>query len=106
MKRFLVHRRQRLSPTVDLAEDDVGIGGPDEGFGLGVVLLDVAIDRGLEVDDRVEHAPFQAASGESGEEGLDRVEPRARGRREVEHDARVAAKPAQHFGVLVGGCRE
>jgi len=66
---LLVHRRQRSSPTVDLAEDDVGIGGPDEGFGLGVVLLDVAVDRGLEVDDRVEHAPFQAAPGESGEEG-------------------------------------
>ena len=39
-----------LSPTVELAEDDVGIGGPDEGFGLRIVVLDEAVDGGLEVE--------------------------------------------------------
>ena len=37
------------------------------------------------------------------EEGLDRVQPGARGRGEVEDEARMAGEPAQHLGVLVGG---
>jgi len=36
-----------------------GIGFPDEGARLLVVLLDEAIDDGLQVDDRMEHAVFQ-----------------------------------------------
>jgi hypothetical protein len=39
-----------LSPAGDLAEDEFGIGGPDEGFGRGVVVLEIAVDRGLEID--------------------------------------------------------
>ena len=60
-------------PSVDLFDDAVGIGGPDEGFGALVVLFEVAVDRGLEVDQRVEGAAVQAAAGECGEEGLDGV---------------------------------
>ena len=46
---------------------------------------------------------LQAAAGERGEEGLDRVEPGARGRREVEGPARMAGEPGADLGVLVGG---
>ena len=99
----LVQRRQRLNPAGDLAEDGAGIGGPDEGLGLGIVVLDEAVDRGLEVDDRAEHATLEPAAGEPGEEGLDRVQPGAGGRGEVEDEARMTAEPAQHLGVLVGG---
>ena len=44
----------------------------------------------------------QALLGELGEEGLDRVQPGARGRGEVEGPARVARQPGQDLGVLVG----
>ena len=37
----------------------------------------------------------------SGKEPLDRVEPRGRGRREVEGPARVPSEPCPHLGVLV-----
>ena len=36
-------------PAIDLFDDAIGIGGPDEGFGFAVVLAKVAIDRGLQI---------------------------------------------------------
>ena len=68
-----------------------------------VGLVEISVDGGLEVDDGSEHAAFQAALGERGEEGLDGVEPGARGRGEVEDEARVAGEPGQHLRLLVGG---
>ena len=38
-----------------------------------------------------------------GEESLDRVQQRAGGRHKVEHEARMAAEPGAHLGVLMGG---
>ena len=49
----------------------------------------------------MEHAAPEAAVGESGKEPLDRVEPRGRGRREVEGPARVPREPCPDLGVLV-----
>ena len=60
-----------------------------------------AIDRGLEVDDRAEHAAFEAALGQLGEEALDSVEPGGRGRRVMEHKARMPAEPGPRLGVFV-----
>jgi hypothetical protein len=39
-----------LVPSVNLGDDVVGIGGPDERLGAVVALVEVAVDRGLEVD--------------------------------------------------------
>lgn len=59
-------------------DDLVGIGAPGEGFRLGlVVLLDKAVDCGLQVDERMEHAVLQAPPGQLGEEPFHRVQPRA-----------------------------
>jgi hypothetical protein len=41
-----------LVPTRDLGDDTVGVGAPDEGLGALVVLVQRAVDRGLEVDQR------------------------------------------------------
>ena len=49
-----------------------------------------------------EHATFEAPSREPVEARLDRVEPGARGRGVVEHEAWAPAEPAQNFGMLVG----
>ena len=49
------------------------------------------------------YTPVQSAPSEPREEGFGRVEPGARGRREVEHEARMATEPAHHLGMLVGG---
>jgi hypothetical protein len=92
----------RRVQTIHLGEDLVGRFGPLERLGIGVVLGDVAVDGGLQVDDRVKAAAPETAAGERGEEGLDRVQPRARGGGEVEHPARVPAElPLQHLGMLV-----
>ena len=39
-------------PSVQFLDDTVGIGGPEEGFGFAVVLAEIAVDRGLQVDER------------------------------------------------------
>ena len=38
-------------------------------------LFDEAVDGGLEIDDGAEHAAFEAAPGELGEETFDGIEP-------------------------------
>lgn len=90
-------------PASDSGDDAVRIGGPDEGLRVGVVVGDEEVDGGLEIDHRAEDAALQPASGEPGEEALDGVEPRARGRDEVEGEARVAVEPAPDLRVLMGG---
>ena len=74
-----------------------------KGLGRWLCSFEVAVDRGLEVDQRVEGAALQAAAGQRGEEGLDGVDPGAGGRREVEGPAGVTGEPGADLGVLVGG---
>ena len=87
----------------ELCPDGFGSGCPDEGLRALVGCGDVAGDRLFEVIDGAEDAPFQALAGELGEKAFDGVEPRARGRREVERPSRMCREPGQHLGVLVGG---
>ena len=90
-------------PSSDGGDDFVGIGDPLEGFGVGVVVVEEAIDGGLKVSDRVKDAAFEPSLSEGCEEAFGSVEPRGRGRREVEGPARMAGQPLAHSGVLVGG---
>ena len=62
-------------PTLDRGDDFVGIRFPDEGLGLLIMLLDEAVDSGLEVYDGVEDAVLEAPAGQLGEEALDGIEP-------------------------------
>jgi hypothetical protein len=70
---------------------------------LPVVLGEVAVDGGLKVDDGVEDAALEASLRQLGEEAFDRIEPRARGWREVESEALMAVELGMHLGVLVSG---
>jgi hypothetical protein len=55
--------RKHFVPTFDGGDDPVGIGGPDEGFRVRVVLAEEAVDRGLKVSDRAEYAAPEAPFG-------------------------------------------
>jgi hypothetical protein len=68
-----------------------------------VLLGDVAVDGGLEVDERAEDPALEPAPGERREEALNGVEPRGAGRGEVEGPAGMACEPGAHLGVLVRG---
>ncbi len=68
------HSDGRYRQAADLGEDDIGGFGPDEGLGVGVVLIELAFDGGLEVDDGFEDAAPEASSSEGGEEVLDGIE--------------------------------
>ena len=69
-----------MFPAAHLFDDGIGVGGPDEGFGVIVGFLQEAVDGGLEIDNRAEGTAFEAAFGQFGEEALDRIKPRGRGR--------------------------
>ena len=64
-------------PAFDGGDDAFWIGGPSERLWIGVLFGDEAVDGGLEVDERVECAPLETASGELGEEAFNSIEPRA-----------------------------
>jgi hypothetical protein len=62
-------------PAQGLLDDAVGVDGPDEGFRSGIVLLQIAPGRRLEIDERAQGAPLLPSSGERGEEGFDGIYP-------------------------------
>src|SRR3954454_20457648 len=101
--RLPLDRGEGVVPAPDLLDDAVRVGRPDKRPRALVVFVDEAVDRLLQGDQRREAAPPQAALGELGEEGLDRVEPGARGWGEVEGPARVAVQPGPDLGMLMGG---
>src|SRR5215217_4457807 len=80
---------QRVEPAPDLLDDGVRVGGPHERLGALIMLLDEAIDRLLEGHERWETPALEASPAQPGEEGLDRVEPGAGGRGEMEGPARM-----------------
>ena len=89
-------------PTSHGGDDLVGICDPLEGFRLGIVIVEESVDGGLEVGDGSENPAFETPLGQDGKEAFDGVEPRGRGRREVECPTRMARQPSVHGGMLVG----
>ena len=98
-----MERIQRLVPASDGGYDLIRVLGPAEGAWVGVGVGDIAIDGFLERDEGVEHAALEPLPGELGEEALDRVDQRGRGRREVEREAGIPDEPLDHRQVLVSG---
>src|SRR5687767_8078829 len=92
---------QRLVSSTDLFDDMLRVGRPDEGLGIAVGLDEVAVDRRLELDQRAEDTALETPPGQLGEEALDRVQPRGRGRGEVEGPTRVPLQPSPDLGMLV-----
>ena len=67
------------------------------------MLVEIAVDGGLQVDDRSEDAAPEALSGEFGEEAFDGIDPGTGFRGEVEGPARVTGEPGFDLGMGVGG---
>ena len=65
--------------------------------------VDVACDRGLQIVDGMEGSASNLAACDGGKEALHGVEPRGRGRREMEYPARMIGQPFEDVGLLVGG---
>lgn len=87
----------------EFGEDRLCGGGPHEGLGMLVVLIDELADLALQIGDGVERPAADRLVGDQREPALDLVEPGAVGRGEVQVEARPPRQPGTHFGVLVGG---
>src|SRR6266851_2423873 len=85
----------------DGGDDFFGVFGPCEGLWGLVMLCQVAVDGGLEVDNAAEYAALEPTLGEHGEEALDGIEPGGGCRRAVEDEARVTYQPFDGLWVLV-----
>jgi hypothetical protein len=94
-----------LVPALHLLDDPVRLGGPDEGPRVGVGFIQVAVDGGLQLDQRGEAAPPEAALGQGREEALDGVEPGARGRG-VAGGHLTVHEPLANQGTHVTGLRK
>jgi len=64
---------------------------------------DVFLNGGVEFGDTGEYTTAQAAGGDIAEEALGHVQPRSRGRREVNCKARVFLQLFFHLGMFVRG---
>ena len=60
-------------PSTYGGDNFIGVSCPEEGFRLHIVLFQEAVDRSLEIEDRMEYAPFQSPFCERGEEPLDGI---------------------------------
>lgn len=67
---------QSLEASVPRCDDGIGIGPPDEWFGVGIVMLgNVPIDGRLKIRNRAEDTVLQSPSSEGGEKPFNGVEP-------------------------------
>jgi len=69
-------------------------GGPLEGFGTSVAVVEEAVDVGLRINDGAENAVLQSELAQDGEEPFNGIEPRSRGRGEAERLARTTRQPS------------
>ena len=86
----------------DFFQDVVGLGGPDEGLRIVIVLVDVVTDGGDQLFEILEDSAPDSVVRQVAEEALDHVEPRSRGRREVHMETLVFGKPALDTRMFVG----
>lgn len=84
-------------------EDFLKALGPPESFGVLVLFGEEAIDGGLHFDDGSEHATLEPPLGQRGEEGLDSIEPRGGGGREVKCPTWMAGQPCADLRMRMGG---
>ena len=76
LHRGKLHVRLRWAERVPLQQlDDLGGLGPDEGLGIGVMAVEVVVDRLLEVSNAPEGTAPDALARDLGEEALDQIEP-------------------------------
>ena len=87
----------------DLGQDVLGLGRPNVGLRLLVVLEKILFEFGDQLRQAVEDPTPEARDGEVAKKTLHHVEPRGAGRCEVEMETRVFSQPLLHLGVFVRG---
>ena len=91
-------------PSFDGGDDFVRVSCPCEWLRVSVGLGNEAVDGDLEIDDGLEDTALQSTPAELGEKPLDGVEPRARGRCEMEDKARMSRETSANVRMVGGGC--
>src|SRR5262249_37873792 len=94
---------QDLFGPVALESDGPRGRGPDEGFRIGIAMIDPFDDGCLEFGNAVEYASAYLLASDLCEKTLNEIEPGRRCRDEVQFEARVTLEPPLHSRCLVCG---
>ena len=92
-----------MEPPFDSCDDAFGGGCPDEGLWVVIMFCQEAVDGVFEVRDGMEDSAFETTLGEGSEKALNRIEPGARCRSEVEGESSMPGKPSHDVGMSMGG---
>ena len=88
-------------PSCDGGDDFIGVGYPSEGFGVGFVIVEEAVDGRLKVDDRPETLRLRRRLVRMAKKPSTALSPGGF-RREMEDPARMARQPIADDGMFVG----
>jgi len=94
--------RSSLTKSGNGVEDLVSGFGPDEGFRMVIVDLQIALDHGFEFARAAEGAAPNLFGGERREPALDQIDPGGAGGSEVDMEAGPLGQPVADQGGLVG----
>ena len=95
--------RNSQAKPLNAGQNVIGGFGPHERLGVGIVTIEVLANRLLELTGGSMRAPTQVLLSERGEPAFDLVEPRGRGRREVDLESWMSSKPGTYRRGFVGG---
>ena len=90
-----------LGATV-LGNDVFGLGCPNKGFRIVVVMLNIRFDSGYQVGDRFKNPASNLLAGQIAEPTFDQVEPGARSRHKMQMESGMAFEPRFDLGTLLG----
>jgi hypothetical protein len=91
-----------LSGSLHFFEDVGGGCGPDEGFGVLVVMIDVVFNRVDRFDHVAKNSTTYAIRGKVAKKSFDHVQPGSAGGLEVNVESRMAFSPALDVEMFVG----
>src|SRR6476469_4469514 len=99
---LVVRVRNSVAEAGNAGKDMVGVLGPRERLWVGIRGVDVSKDRLLQLADTGESATLEPAAAQKGKPALNQVEPRGRGRGEVQVKVWPLDQPVVDQSGLVG----
>ncbi len=88
---------EQSSMAHNLFTESPGCGGPDEGFGMFIMIGEIPVDGDLQIDDAPEYPSTNPLTGDLREKAFHKIQPRAGCWSKMKVKARVTLQPCLHF---------
>lgn len=87
---------------LNFVENVLGCGGPNEGFGMFVMIGEIPVDGDLQIGDAPEYPSTNPLMSDLREKAFHKVQPGAGCRSKMKVEAWVTLQPCLHFWMLMG----